>query len=1181
MSALAGRFATLKFSNPKSAFWERMLRMTRAAFLKCAGVGALGLALLAAFAQIWFAAQSSPATLQTARNLGKAYFEQGKYPDAVEQFQRVVASGKALASDHLNLGMALMEADNLDAALGEMTTARQMDPHLVSAEYNLGILAKRAVRYPDAEAALKQVAAVDPDDPAALFNLGAVYCAERKIDDCLDAYRRVTALGFAQGRNFYVAALYRTFTALARLKRQDEAQQELKRWEAVRNRVPNISLQDRALESGKYGVIEVPLAPPVGAKPQAGNYPPEFREVSQKLGLNIPPSEAASFDPRTPIKTSEYSLEFARKNLLPLFQASIAVGDYDNDGFPDVYVVEPSGGNHLFHNDGVGGFVDVTEKTGMTGPAGSISATFADFDNSGKMSLFVAGLGGVKVYQYDGGEFHDITEKAGIKPQPGEIDTRAVLFDADDDGFLDLVVTAYTNLNAPPQKDQFVFPKDFAGSQTHFYRNNGDGTFSEITASTGLQSARGRIRGAAFADFENHGYNDLFLFRDDGPPLLYENQGEDKFVERPIAALGNTVVLDAQVADFNHDGFFDLAVWSDRGGQTLINQQNGSFAPSAAPRTVADVAGDPTPQLLAADARGAQFFENGPNTSHKVPINLPLAGGMILAALVPNWRKDPGKLYLLETTPLGQMRVFEDQGHPEHWIDVKMTGMKSNTQGIGSEVEVKAGDFYEKVLVTHSPFRVFTGDVVKLDVLRATWPNAVVQNWIDVPTDKLFEVREAERLASSCPFLYAWDGKKFVYVTDVLGMSPLGELAPDGTYTKPYPEEFVRLPGWVQESHGKLVFQLTDEMREADFFDQVRLVAVDHPAGEEVLANEIYSSNPGPASLYAVSNKRFPVSAIDERGHDVLPLILRQDGRFPTGFAHNRILGMADTHSLTLDLGEFPANAPVSLWLNGWVFWTDSNGSRALEHNRELTMISPYLQVRDAAGKWVTAIPDMGLPSGTHRTMRVDLTGKFLTADHHVRIVTNLCAYWDQIFFTTDETPVAARPNSIRPSMVEMLMLGADLHYRGFSTPASDPQHVNPDEFDYEKVMTAAPWNPLRGNYTRYGAVEKLLARPDDELVAMATGDEMTVEFSPDGLPKLKPGWKRNYFLYLRGYAKDGEPNTAFAWTVLPMPFQSMSNYPPGPGDHPPSTASYQQYLREYQMRPGYALIPPLAPAIR
>jgi hypothetical protein len=218
-------------------------------------------------------------------------------------------------------------------------------------------------------------------------------------------------------------------------------------------------------------------------------------------------------------------------------------------------------------------------------------------------------------------------------------------------------------------------------------------------------------------------------------------------------------------------------------------------------------------------------------------------------------------------------------------------------------------------------------------------------------------------------------------------------------------------------------------------------------------------------------------------------------------------------------------------------------------------------------------IPDMGLPSGTNRTMRVDLTGKFLSADHHVRIVTNLCVYWDQIFFTTHETPA--------PAPAELPLQAADLHYRGFSEVSSDPEHVRPDSLDYERVMTLAPWNPQRGEYTRYGSVRELLARPDDEMVVMATGDELTVKFNGRALVPVRPGWKRDYFLYARGYAKDGEPNTAFAWTVAPLPFSQMSSYPPGPGDHAPNSPEYQEYLREYQTRPGYALIPPLAPAVR
>jgi len=217
-------------------------------------------------------------------------------------------------------------------------------------------------------------------------------------------------------------------------------------------------------------------------------------------------------------------------------------------------------------------------------------------------------------------------------------------------------------------------------------------------------------------------------------------------------------------------------------------------------------------------------------------------------------------------------------------------------------------------------------------------------------------------------------------------------------------------------------------------------------------------------------------------------------------------------------------------------------------------------------------IPDMGLPSGTRRTMRVDLTGKFLTSDHHLRIVTNLCVYWDQIFFSLDD--------AVAPAPTELPLASADLHFRGFSTPLSDPQHLRPDSFDYENVLAEAPWNPMQGKYTRYGPVEKLLARADDQLVVMAPGDEITARFDGRRLAPLQPGWVRDFFLFTHGWAKDGEPNTAFASTVQPLPFRKMANYPPGAKDQAPSGDDYRRYLREYLTRPRIALIPPLAPAI-
>jgi VCBS repeat protein/tetratricopeptide repeat protein len=1124
--------------------------------------------------------RSGSASTQRHRNLGKAYYEQGKYTEAAEEFRKVIAAGQALATDHLNLGIALLQNNENDKALGELTTARQMGPGLVAADYNLGILYKRELRYPDAEAALGRVIHTDPNDPAAWFNLGDVYQAERKLPESLTAFQHVDEMGFGRGQNFYVASLFHTFTILVRMKRQQEAKRYLDLHEKLRDKVPSISVQNPALEGGRYGAILVPIAVPAGAS-AAAPMKVAWTDITSKLGLS-PASTASQGPPNSAIAS------------VAQWATSVAIGDYDGDGRADLYVVSPAGTNRLFHHNQDGTFTDVTEKAGVAGPGGSISAAFADYDNSGHASLFVAGVGGVRLYKNHGdGTFSDETEKAGLKMPSGLAATQALLFDADNDGFLDLVVTVYGDLDRLPitgAKGAAGFPEGLTPVASFFFRNNGDGTFTDATTSSGLASAQGRMRGALFADFNNDGYADLLFFRDDGPPRLFLNRGEDKFLERTREAgpaLAGSTALDARAADFNHDGNFDLILWTKDDYRVLLNRGNAQFTPVRdlphvtppgglfdSHGTVADVDGDGFDDILNLDADGKLHFLRNVGGGFADQSG-EFAAGSVQAGLTrvtPAWLEDPGRLDLIAFSRTGELAILEKQGPPAHWLEVKLDGSKSNTQGVGAVVELKAGNFYSKVLATGGPLRAYTGALSELDVVRVTWPNAIVQNSIHVATDKPLNVRESERLASSCPFLYVWDGTKFVYLTDVLGAAPIGELAPDGTTISPHPEEYVRLPANLGAQDGDYVFQLTDEMREVDYFDQLRLVAVDHPATEEVYSDEIYSWAPAAPTLYAVGEKHFPVSATDEHGRDVLALVREQDGRYPADFRHSRILGVADLHSLTLDLGAFPRAAHISLWLKGWVFWTDSNASRALESNKSLSMVPPYLQVPDADGGWVTVIPDMGLPSGTNRTMRVDLTGKFLSEDHRVRIVTNLCAFWDQVFFTLDARPVAPT--------AELPLAGADLHYRGFSKPGSDPLHLRPDSFEYEDVLADAPWNPMAGRYTRYGPVGELLKGEDDRLVVMAAGDELTVRFSGKNLPPIKAGWKRTFFLYTAGYAKDGEPNTASSKTVTPLPFRGMSKYPYGPRDRYPVSPAQRLYLEHYQTRPAYLLIPPLAPPV-
>lgn len=1153
----------------------------------------------------------TPAEIQTFRSVGKAYYEQGKYKEAADAFSKVVASGRAVALDHLDFAQALIQTNQLNKALEELTTADEMAPHNLAIHYNLGILYKHELRYTDAERELKSVIAANPNDPPSWFNLGDVYFAEHKMEPAYEAFRRVVDMGYPKAQNFYVAATFHCFIILNRLKRPADAKKYLAMNMATRNKVPNVSLQYPALEAGQYG--EVNIAPPgsIGeAAPASG--PLVFQNVTAKLrgaSLRMPVWPSKAFNYPAPGRGTLPG----KASLVPeWFGYSVATGDYTGKGFPDIYITNPfvGGSNVLLRNNGDGTFTDVSKQAGVAGHGGSLAAEFVDYNNSGHESLVVAGLGGLTLYKNNGnGAFTDGTQKAGLKGNPCEIDTDVKAVDLDNDGFLDFVATVYGDACKLPAGPKTLAPPHIPADITsHVYRNNGDGTFTDITASAGLSSVIGNFRQVLFGDFANDGYMDLLFLRDDGPPMLFMNQGGDKFVDQTAQAgpaLAKSCADGGAVSDFNHDGEFDLALWGPCGYEVLLNRgdahfeavpglpsiklEGGAFSRRGA---VADLSGDGFDDLLLKDNDGnwhallnhrGRFEETPldfhPRWGHRYAGEALGRGGVLgqgeilnlpaETTFMPAWLVHPVDLNLL-TLAGGQLQVFQRQGPARHWIQVKLLGYKSNKQGIGDIIELKSGNFYDKVLATHGSTRIFTGNLPKLDVVRVTWPNQVVQNTVDAATDAAISVKESERLASSCPFLYVWNGKRFVFFTDILGDAPIGELAPDGTYLKPNPQDLIRLGGGIKEKNGQYVFQLTDEMREVDYFDRLRLLAVDHPANEDVYSNETYSPAPVEPALYLVRKKRFPVSAVDDHGRNILPLIRYADGRYPTDFRRNRILGLAAPHSITLDLGKFPQASRVALWLQGWVFWTDSNASRALMANPHLKMTDPYLQVRNKAGKWVTVIPDMGLPSGTRRTMRVDLTGKFLTADHHIRITTDLCVYWDQIFFTTDES-------AIKPSFA-LPLVSANLHYRGFSAVSSDPSHLRPDSFDYSRLMTHAPWNPARGPYTRYGSVQPLLVSANNHLVAMSTGDEMTVKFSAARLPPLRPGWKRDFFLLARGYAKDGEPNTAYARSVNPLPFDSMGNYPP-PAAKAPRDQSYERYLKEYQTRPAHDLIPPLAPA--
>jgi hypothetical protein len=212
----------------------------------------------------------------------------------------------------------------------------------------------------------------------------------------------------------------------------------------------------------------------------------------------------------------------------------------------------------------------------------------------------------------------------------------------------------------------------------------------------------------------------------------------------------------------------------------------------------------------------------------------------------------------------------------------------------------------------------------------------------------------------------------------------------------------------------------------------------------------------------------------------------------------------------------------------------------------------------------------MGMPAGKPKTIAVDLTGRFLSASREIRIVTNLCVYWDEIFLSEDSAAPEVKLTSIAPS--------GDLHFRGFSPVVIHPERKQPEQFLYPNPRPASMWNQTPGLYTRYGEVNELLETADDRFVIMGSGDEVRLRFDARGLPGLPYGWTRDFILLVDGWAKDRDANTAFSQTVEPLPFHSMSAYPYPAGEAYPETPAHREYRARYNTRPALRPVRPLRP---
>ncbi|MBV8202416.1 MAG: hypothetical protein JOZ15_17500, partial [Acidobacteria bacterium] len=617
-------------------------------------------------------------------------------------------------------------------------------------------------------------------------------------------------------------------------------------------------------------------------------------------------------------------------------------------------------------------------------------------------------------------------------------------------------------------------------------------------------------------------------------------------------------------------------------------------APSGAALAVADFAGRAAPDLVTGGGLYRWHIESGGKdgrfeAASPAPAGL-YAGAAAIAALAVADFDRSGREELAVVRGDGSLQLLRPAGAAastaaaNRWLEVVLTGVRNPKLALGARVEVKAGSVYQKKLYRGAPLLFGLRGRAAADTVRITWPNGLIQNETrQAAAAGAGEVRtykEAQRLSGSCPMVFAWNGRRFEFITDVLGVAPLGASLGDGRFFPVDHDEWVFIPGRAlalrRAAHpqaggaaGSAYYEvrMTEELREVTYLDGVRLLALDHPAAVEIFTNEKFKSPPFPEfRLFGVERRVRPRRAVDGRGRDVLPALLARDGVYAEGFRHT-LSGVAETHVLELDFGPAAARGNRAvLYLNGWVDWADGSTFRAASQESQEGLMLPRLEVRDAAGHWQTAVADMGIPAGKPKTIAVDLTGKFSSASREVRIVTNLCVYWDEVFLGEDSAPPPARLTAVP-------LISAALGFRGFSRPVIDPERRRPEEFDYQHWMPVSAWNPTAGLYTRYGDVLPLLARVDDELAILGSGDEVRLRFAGGGLPPLPPGWRRDFLLDVDGWAKDADPNTAYSQSVEPLPFHAMSAYPYPAAERFPDDPEHRRWRETYNTRPALRLL--------
>ncbi len=515
------------------------------------------------------------------------------------------------------------------------------------------------------------------------------------------------------------------------------------------------------------------------------------------------------------INWTHNNAQSADRQLPETVGAGCAFLDYDNDGWMDIYFVNSGPSdfftpavplkNALFRNNHDGTFTDVTDKAGVAGGKFGMGAAAADYDGDGNVDLYVTNYGPNILYHNNGnGTFSEVTDKAGVATTGWS--TCATWFDFDNDNKLDLFVSSFVFYDKSQnplctdttlQRRYYCVPRLFKPMPSRLFRNNGDGTFQDVSRESGIASHPGKSFGAVATDVNNDGLMDLFVANDTMPNFLFLNKGKGKFEEiglaagvaygeagRPRSGMG----VDA--ADYDGDGWQDLFVANidqeffslyHNDHELIFTDQPGEIAPSTQLLSgwglkFFDYDNDGDPDLFLVNGHPDDMIESRiPRVRHKEPLllfentgrafkDVSAKAGAVFSKMfsgrgmaVGDFDND-GDSDVLTSNNGGPPLLLRNQGgNRNNWIGLQLVATKSNPEAVGAIITWQAGGVKRSrlkvgggsYLSSHDPREILgLGAAAKIDSIEIRWPSGTIDKLANLPLNKYIKVVEGEGVRS-------------------------------------------------------------------------------------------------------------------------------------------------------------------------------------------------------------------------------------------------------------------------------------------------------------------------------------------------------------------------------------------------------------------------------------------------